>query len=157
MVYGRNYEQRYSANPVEDPDVCDCRLLNCESFGYMFIEPEPCSLLQISKVHGSEHIDRVRLSDHFEMASLAAAGAICAAELALQGKFAFALVRPPGHHASANRAWGMCYFNNMAIAIKKIRPRAKKALIIDIDLHHGDGTASIFWGDHNARLSIPGR
>jgi acetoin utilization deacetylase AcuC-like enzyme len=121
----------------------------------MFIEAEPCSLLQISKVHGREHIDRVRLSDHFEAASLAAGGAIAAAELALQGEPAFALVRPPGHHAAANRAWGMCYFNNMAIAIRNIRPRAKKALIIDIDLHYGDGTVSIFRGDSNVKIVNP--
>ena len=135
--------------------VCDCRQLSCEKPGYMFIEPEPCSLLQISKVHGREHIDRVRQSGHFEAASLAAGGAIGAAELALQGEPAFALVRPPGHHAAANRAWGMCYFNNMAIAIKNIRPRAKKALIIDIDLHYGDGTVSIFRGDSNVKIVNP--
>ena len=49
----------------------------------------------------------------------------------------------------------MCYFNNMAIAIKKIRPRAKKALIIDIDLHYGDGTVSIFRGDSNVKIVNP--
>ena len=62
---------------------------------------------------------------------------------------------PPGHHASANRAWGMCFFNNMAIAVKKIRPRAKRALIIDIDLHFGDGTVSIFRGDPNVKIVNP--
>ena len=70
--------------------------------------------------------------------------AVCSAEPALQGEPAFALIRPLGHHAAANRAWGMCYFNNMAIAVQRIRPRAKRVLIIDIDLHFGDGTVSIF-------------
>lgn len=106
-------------------------------------------------VHGKEHIDRVRLSGRFEAASLATGGAICAAELALQGDAAFALIRPPGHHAAANWAWGMCYFNNIAIAVKKIIPRAKKALIIDIDLHYGDGTVSIFRGDTNVKIVNP--
>ena len=107
-------------------------------------------------MHGNEHIDRVRGSGHFEAASLAAGGAIAAAELALQGEPAFALVRPPGHHAAANRAWGMCYFNNMAIAVQRIRPKAKRVLILDIDLHFGDGTVSIFRGDHDVKIINPG-
>jgi len=155
IVYNRKYEQRYPANPVENPDRVRLPAVELLKAGYQFIEPEPCSLLQISIVHGKEHIDRVRQSGHFEAASLAAGGAIAAAELALQGDPAFALVRPPGHHAAANRAWGMCYFNNMAIAIKNIRQRAKKALIIDIDLHYGDGTVSIFRGDSNVKIVNP--
>jgi acetoin utilization deacetylase AcuC-like enzyme len=98
----------------------------------------------------------VRASGHFEAASLAAGGAICAAELAAAGEPAFALARPPGHHAAANRAWGMCYFNSMAIAVQSIRPEAKRVLIIDIDLHFGDGTVSIFRGDHDVRIVNPG-
>ena len=155
IVYSRKYEQRYPANPVENPDRVRLPAVELRKLGYMFIEPEPCSLADISRVHGREHIDRVRESGHFEAASLAAGGAICAAELAVQGEPAFALVSPPGHHAAANRAWGMCYFNNMAIAVKKIRPRAKKALIIDIDLHYGDGTVSIFRGDSNVKIVNP--
>ncbi|TFH52613.1 MAG: histone deacetylase family protein [Methanothrix sp.] len=81
--------------------------------------------------------------------------AVYAAHMALQGEPAFPLVRPPGHHAAANRAWGMCYFNNRAIAVKKIRPRAKRALIIDIGLHYGDGTVSIFRGDHDVKIVNP--
>ncbi|MFZ2472388.1 MAG: histone deacetylase family protein [Methanothrix sp.] len=155
IVYSGKYEQRYPANPVENPDRVRLPSVELGKAGYMFTEPQPSSLLQISKVHGREHIDRVRQSGHFEIASLAAGGAIRAAELAMQGEPAFALVRPPGHHAAANRAWGMCYFNSMAIAIKNIRPRAKKALIIDIDLHYGDGTVSIFRGDGNVKIVNP--
>jgi acetoin utilization deacetylase AcuC-like enzyme len=55
-------------------------------------------------VHGNELIDRARESGHFEVASLAAGGAICAAKLALQDDAAFALIRALGHHAAANRA-----------------------------------------------------
>jgi acetoin utilization deacetylase AcuC-like enzyme len=50
----------------------------------------------------------------------------------------------------------MCYFNSMAIAVQRIRPRAKRVLIIDIDLHFGDGTVSIFRGDHDVRIVNPG-
>ncbi|MCX6674671.1 MAG: histone deacetylase family protein [Methanothrix sp.] len=156
IVYNRKYEQRYPANPVENPDRVRLPAVELRKLGYQFIEPSPCSLLQISIVHGREHINRVRGSGHFEAASLAAGGAMAAAELAVQGEPAFALVRPPGHHAAANRAWGMCYFNNMAIAVQRIRPRAKRVLIIDIDLHYGDGTVSIFRGDNDVKISNPG-
>ena len=77
---------------------------------------------------------------------LAAGGAINAAELATNAQPAFALIRPPGHHASADHCWGFCFFNNMATSIAKLRKEAKikTAAILDIDLHFGDGTASIF-------------
>ncbi len=155
IVYSRRYEQKYPANPVENPDRVRMPADELARAGYQFIEPSSCSLDAIRTVHGREHIDRVRLSGHFEAASLAAGGATCAAKLAMQGEPAFALVRPPGHHAAANRAWGMCYFNNMAIAIKNIRHGAKRALIIDIDLHFGDGTVSIFRGDSNVKIVNP--
>ncbi len=55
----------------------------------------------------------------------------------------------------ANRALKMCYFNNMGIAVRKIRPMAKRALIIDIDLHYGDGTVSIFRGGSGVEIVTP--
>jgi len=155
IVYSRKYEQKYPANPVENPDRVRLPADELGKAGYQFREPEPASLDAIRIVHGKEHIDRVILNGHFAAASLAAGGAITAAEMAMHGEPAFALLRPPGHHAAANRAWGMCYFNNMAIAIKNIRPRAKRALIIDIDLHFGDGTVSIFRGDQNVKIVNP--
>lgn len=156
IVYSRAYEERYPANPVENPDRVRRSAEELQNAGYEFREAPPCSLEDISRVHGKEHINLVRRSGHFEAASLAAGGAIAAAELALQGEPAFALVRPPGHHASANRAWGLCFFNNMAIAVQRTRPKAKRVLIIDIDLHFGDGTVSIFRGDHDVKIVNPG-
>jgi acetoin utilization deacetylase AcuC-like enzyme len=155
IVYSRRYEDRYPANPVENPDRARLPAETLLDAGYDFIEPEPCCLQDISRVHGMEHIEHVRSAGLYEAASLAAGGAIAAAEIARQGEPAFALLRPPGHHASANRAWGMCYFNNMAIAVKSIRPRARKVLIIDIDLHFGDGTVSIFRADHDVKIVNP--
>jgi len=156
IVYSRTYEERYPANPVENPDRVRRSAKELQKAGYEFLEASPCSLEDISRVHGKEHINRVCRSGHFEAALMAGGGAVAAAKLALQGEPAFALVRPPGHHASANRAWGMCYFNNMAIAVKRIRPKAKRVLIIDIDLHFGDGTVSIFRGDHDVKIVNPG-
>lgn len=154
ITYSRKFEERYATNPVESPDRVSLSARELE--GYELIEPGPASLADVARVHGREHIERVRERGLFEAAALAAGGAICAAELAVAGEPAFALVRPPGHHASANRAWGMCFFNNMAIAVQRIRPRAKRVLIIDIDLHFGDGTMSIFRGDHDVKIVNPG-
>lgn len=153
IVYCRAFTERYPTNPVESPDrvALPARVLH----EYEFIEPFPAGQQDIARVHGPGHIKDVKDRGLYGAASLAAGGAIAAAEIALQGEPAFALVRPPGHHAAANRAWGMCYFNNMAIAVQKIRPKAKRVLIIDIDLHYGDGTATIFRGDPDVKIVNP--
>ncbi len=155
IIYSRHFEAKYPTNPVENPDRARLPAQELQDSGYEFVEPSPASQEDIRRVHGLQHIEIVQSRGLYEAAALSAGGAVCAAELAMQGEPAFALVRPPGHHAAANRAWGMCYFNNMAIAIKNIRPRAKKALIIDIDLHFGDGTVSILRGDHNVKIVNP--
>ena len=60
IVYSRKYEERYPANPVENPDRVRLPAVELRKAGYEFIEPEPCSLQDISRVHGKEHIDRVK-------------------------------------------------------------------------------------------------
>jgi acetoin utilization deacetylase AcuC-like enzyme len=76
----------------------------------------------------------------------AAAGAIATADEAAAGRTAYALARPPGHHAYAGRAGGHCYLNNAAIAAERLRARgAGRVGILDIDSHHGNGTQGIFW------------
>ncbi len=155
IVYSPKYEAHYSTNPVENPERAKLPALDLKEAGYEFIEPSPASLEDIRRVHGLPHIEIVQARCLYDAAALAAGGAICAAELALQGEPTFALIRPPGHHASANRAWGMCFFNNMAIAVQRIRPKAERVLIIDIDLHFGDGTVSIFRGDKNVKIVNP--
>jgi acetoin utilization deacetylase AcuC-like enzyme len=155
IVYSEHFAAKYPTNPVENPDRVRLPAHELLEPGYEFVEPSPASQEEIHSVHGLQHIELVRSRGLYDAAALAAGGAACAAELALQNEPAFALVRPPGHHPAANRAWGMCFFNNMAIAIKKIRPRAKKALIIDIDLHFGDGTVTIFRGDPDVKIVNP--
>jgi len=84
-------------------------------------------------------------------AALAAAGcALAAAEAAAAGGAAggaaYALCRPPGHHAYAARAGGHCYLNNSALAAQRLRDAgAARVAVIDIDSHHGNGTQGIFW------------
>jgi len=62
----------------------------------------------------------------------------------------FALVRPPGHHATRDRAMGFCFFNNVAIATQFLLNRGKRVFILDIDGHHGNGTQDIFYGSSQA-------
>ncbi len=94
--------------------------------------------------HNHMHIEQVRRLGLFEIAALAAGGAIQAA-VAGMDEPSFAAIRPPGHHASAGSCWGFCYFNNMAVSLYHLRTRGliDQALILDFDLHYGDGNVNI--------------
>jgi acetoin utilization deacetylase AcuC-like enzyme len=85
----------------------------------------------------------------FETALLAAGGVLTAVEAVIGGEAdnAFAIVRPPGHHALARRAMGFCLFNNVAIAAAYLVERlgCERVMIIDWDLHHGNGTQELFY------------
>lgn len=93
--------------------------------------------------------DTVTSPKSYEAACLAVGGVLEAIEAVLQGKLdnAFALVRPPGHHAERNRAMGFCIFNNIAVGAKyAIQTHGlERVLIIDWDVHHGNGTQNTFY------------
>lgn len=114
---------------------------------YTVVEAEPCGEEDILLVHTEEHLADIRRGrELYRMAMLAAGAAVMAAESAMRGDAAFALCRPPGHHASAGSCWGFCYFNNVAVAVRKLLEggRISSAMIVDFDLHFGDGTSNIF-------------
>jgi len=131
------------------------------------IAPRPATREELEMVHLPSYIDLIastagqparRLDPDtvaspksYEAARLAAGGVLEAIEAVLQGKIdnAFALVRPPGHHAESNRAMGFCIFNNIAVGAKyamKIHGM-ERILIIDWDVHHGNGTQNTFYED----------
>jgi len=144
------FHERFHKVYTGDPAAASGRLKPVErslrAQGYEFVEPEPAPLEAIARVHDQLHVERIQRERKVgPLALLAAGGALRAAELAFSGEPAFALIRPPGHHASADSCWGFCFFNNMAVAVADLlaRQAVGSALILDIDLHFGDGTQNI--------------
>ncbi|MGD8458114.1 MAG: histone deacetylase [Anaerolineales bacterium] len=94
-------------------------------------------------------VDTYITPDSWQLAINAAGGGIAVVKSVWKGeaKRGFALCRPPGHHATANQAMGFCLLNNIAIATEYLLQieGAERIVIVDIDLHHGNGTQDIFW------------
>jgi acetoin utilization deacetylase AcuC-like enzyme len=149
IVFHEKYFDVYSGDPASAEGRLD-RAYKVLRKSFEFVQPEPAREEDLLLVHSQAHVSHVEQDTHlFEVASLAVGGAIRASEMALDGEPTFGLIRPPGHHASPNSCWGFCYFNNIAIAIRRLLHAGKigRALIIDFDLHFGDGTNNTFAGD----------
>jgi acetoin utilization deacetylase AcuC-like enzyme len=116
------------------------------------------------RVHTGGYVERLRaLSDagggyldpdtalgpgSFEVAALASGAACAAVESSLAGESSFAVVRPPGHHAGADYAMGFCLFNHAAVAAAHARSLGVgRVAVLDWDVHHGNGTQDVFYGD----------
>jgi acetoin utilization deacetylase AcuC-like enzyme len=143
VIFHEDFYQVYSSDPASAPGRMEA-IIEVITPAVDFLEAEPALDADISSVHTEPHIAHVRRAGVYEVAALAAGGAIQTANLSLKEP-SFALIRPPGHHASSGSAWGFCYFNNMAIAIEHLKRNKKigSAYVLDIDLHFGDGTVNI--------------
>ena len=136
------------------------------------INPRPATNDELEAVHDGNYISALRAMSAksggdarmnetigetpfgpggFEIAALAAGGVIAAVDAVMTGKVrnAYALVRPPGHHAEAGHGFGFCVFNNGALAARHAQRAhgVKRVAIVDWDAHHGNGAQHIFWTD----------
>ena len=132
------------------------------------IAPSPAPMKWLTTIHTEEYVREVERScregrrflhsadtpicpESYEVALLAAGGVLSAIDAVVAGEVrnAFCAVRPPGHHALRNRAMGFCLFNNVAIGARyaQQKHKLKKVLIVDWDVHHGNGTQAAFYDD----------
>ena len=145
------HEKFYIANYSMDPAASPGRIKSImnklkENKDFEFIIPTPATKEDILQAHTDRHYRYIEEDPLLcEMATFAAGGAILAAEEAYNGNPSFAVIRPPGHHASSDSAWGFCFFNNMSICLLKLfsEKKIKSALVLDFDLHTGDGVINI--------------
>jgi acetoin utilization deacetylase AcuC-like enzyme len=157
VIFHDRFYEVYDHDPAAAPGRMEAIVRTLKG-GFEFLEPEPASERDLERVHGREHIRSVQRDPAlYAVALLAAGGAILAAERACEGQPAFGLIRPPGHHASPHSCWGFCHFNNLAVAVKKLlgTRRIRNALVLDFDLHYGDGTANSFEGAHEVYYFHP--
>jgi acetoin utilization deacetylase AcuC-like enzyme len=143
VVYHDAFRQSYCRDPAAAEGRIDAIVRTIKD-QVEFIETTPADLHDIAACHTESHIEYITRKGLYEISSLAAGGALQAAQIGLEEP-CFALIRPPGHHASPDCSWGYCFFNNIAIAIAKLKREGKirRAFVLDIDRHFSDGTVNI--------------
>jgi len=132
---------------------------------WTWTQPRLASEEEIWKVHAPKHLVRLRQPVDFDAdtpyypgidvhARRAAGAAIESVDRALRGQKSFSLMRPPGHHATSNRAMGFCYLNSIAIAAHHaLEVGCERVAIWDFDAHHGNGTEDAVFGNERIRFA----
>lgn len=121
--------------------------------------PVQATRADVERLHAPEHFEAVYAGKWAdadtpvypgiaEIAMISLSGALSAAACAAKGDPAFSLMRPPGHHAGKKRVSGFCFFNNVPLAVARYQAEnpGKRVAIIDVDVHHGDGTQELVAG-----------
>ena len=159
IVFHDAFYQEYDMDPAAAPGRMEPIIRELKKHShYKFVRPIEAREEDLLRAHSAAHIASIRQSTViYDMAILAAGGAIKAAELAFAGEPSFGCIRPPGHHASADSCWGFCFFNNMAVSLLKLKAEGKiaSAFVLDFDLHRGDGNINILGGERGFKILNP--
>ena len=147
VFFHDDFYEEYTSDPAAETGRMEAIVKEIEPF-VDIVPCEPASEEILLAAHSKAHIEETRRVGLFDIAALAAGGAIQAAEAGLKEP-SFGLIRPPGHHASSNSCWGFCFFNNMAVSIYHVKRNdlLDRAFILDFDLHFGDGNVNILGGE----------
>src|SRR5437763_1816258 len=116
VIFHEDFYKVYTSDPAAEVGRIEA-VMEVISGKVELITAQNAILDDIEAVHTPAHMERVKHMGLHDIASLAAGGAIQAAEIGMKEP-CFALIRPPGHHASSDSAWGFCFYSNMAIAIE---------------------------------------
>ena len=164
--YLRHQTSRRSLENPERVRILNARLHDRYRERCTFIKPRQATIAEIEQVHSRFYLEQLRehtvhpdpfsydpdtylMEESLDVALLSAGGCLSVAEAILAGTAGcgFAVVRPPGHHAEAGRGMGFCVLNNVAVTAQYLidRYQMNRILIIDFDVHHGNGTQEIFY------------
>ncbi len=142
------YNFDYASDPAASKGRLDqiMKIIQSQPDRYEIVTPAPADKEDILRAHTIDHYKGIKSSSLlYDSAALAAGGAIMAAQNAFEGSPCFAVIRPPGHHASSDSCWGFCHFNNLSVSLLKLysEHKIKSAFVLDFDLHTGDGNINI--------------